>query len=141
MAKSIERNRSIALFIIRVLLGLIFFMQGFGKVFTWGISNVYNNAFAVYEESFLPVFLLKFVVYYTSYIELIGGVLLILGLVRDTVLYALASVLLIVAFGHGLLEPIWDLQQVFFRAVLLVSLLLLPIEWDTWSLDRQLGRI
>ncbi|HFB99674.1 MAG TPA: DoxX family membrane protein, partial [Phaeodactylibacter sp.] len=87
MAKSIERNRSIALFTIRVLLGLIFFMQGFGKVFTWGVPNVYNNVFAAYEETFLPIVLLKFIAYYTSYIELLGGFLLILGLVRDTVLY------------------------------------------------------
>lgn len=131
-------NRTIALFFIRVLLGLIFFMQGFGKVFTWGVEGVYQNAFLSFEETFLPEFLLKFTAYYTSYIELIGGFLLLIGLFRSYALYALASVLLIVAFGHGLQSPIWDLQHVIFRSILLIALLLLPMEWDKWSVDFRL---
>lgn len=43
---------------------------------------------------------------------------------------------LIVSFGHGLMEPIWDLSHVMPRAFLLSALLLLPIGWDTWSLDE-----
>jgi len=34
-----------AVLVIRLILGFIFLMQGFGKVFTWGVENVYNMDF------------------------------------------------------------------------------------------------
>tara|TARA_B110000285_G_C14950840_1_gene526706 strand:- start:298 stop:702 length:405 start_codon:yes stop_codon:yes gene_type:complete len=133
------RNKTIAVFILRVLLGLIFMMQGFGKVFTWGLDNVYKG-FQPYEETFLPKFLLVFTAYFTSYIELIGGFLLVIGLFRNYALYALGLVLLIVSFGHGLSSPIWDLSHVFPRAVLLIALLLIPEEWDKWQTEKLIRK-
>lgn len=71
---------------------------------------------------------------------MIGVFLLIIGFNRDYALYALASVLVVVTFGHGLVEPTWDLSHVMYRAVLLVALLLLPIEWDRFSVDYFLKK-
>ncbi|MGH1384801.1 DoxX family membrane protein [Kordia sp.] len=133
-------NKKIALLTIRLLLGFIFFFQGFGKLFKFGVDNVYNNFFAKTYEGILPDFLLYGTAYYTSYIEFLGGLLLIIGLKRDYTLYALASVLIIVTFGHGLVEPIWDLSHVMFRAILLLTLLLLPKEWDYYRLDTLLKK-
>lgn len=133
-------NKKIALLTIRLLLGFIFFFQGFGKLFKFGVDNVYNNFFAKTYEGILPDFLLYGTAYYTSYIEFLGGILLIIGLKRDYTLYALASVLIIVTFGHGLVEPIWDLSHVMFRAILLLALLLLPKEWDHYRLDTLLKK-
>ena len=131
-----ELNRNIAVLIIRLILGLIFLMQGFGKVFTWGVEKVYNSDF-FYEayKDLLPDFLTHFTAYYTSYIELIGGLLLVLGFKTNYALYALATVLIIVTFGHGLAEPIWDLSHVMYRTILLVTLLIIPVEWDKFSVD------
>lgn len=126
-------NRIAGTFIMRVLLGIIFLMQGYGKVFTWSMEGVYGS-FEPYEEK-LPTFLVKFAAYYTSFAELIGGLLLVLGLFRNYTLYALGLVLLIVSFGHGLSSPIWDLSHVFPRAVLLIALLLVPQQWDKLHLD------
>ncbi len=111
-------------------------MQGFGKVFTWGISNVYQNVFASYEETWIPNFLLQFTAYFTSYMELVGGLLLVLGLFRHWAYLGLGAVLLLVTYGHGLSSPIWDLQHVFVRAVFLIGLLLVPKDWDQLHLDR-----
>lgn len=132
-------NQTIAVFTMRLLLGLIFLMQGYGKVFTWGVDNLYQMEFfkGTYE-AFLPHWLIYGTAWYTSYVELIGGILLIIGLKRDYALYALASVLVIVTFGHGLVQPIWELDNVMYRAALLVTLLLLPSEWDRFSLDSLL---
>lgn len=130
---STSLNRTVGVFTMRVLLGIIFMMQGYGKVFTWGLDGVYGG-FAPYEEK-LPTFLLKFAAYYTTFAELICGLLLIIGLFRNYALYALGVVLLIVSFGHGLSAPIWDLSHVFPRAVLLIALLLIPQEWDKWHVD------
>ena len=126
-------NRTIGVFTMRVLLGLIFMMQGYGKVFTFGLDGVYGM-FQSYEEQ-LPTFLVKFAAYFTTFAELICGLLLVIGLFRNYALYALAAVLLMVSFGHGLSAPIWDLSHVFPRAVLLIALLLIPQEWDKWHVD------
>lgn len=123
----------------RLLLGIIFLMQGFGKVFTWGVSNLYENGFKGYEATFLPVFILKFTAYFTSYGELIGGLLLVLGLFRKQAYLMLAAILLIVSFGHGLQSPIWDLQHVFVRAVFLVFLMMTPLNKDVFSLDSLIN--
>lgn len=129
-------NQQVAVLTIRLLLGLVFLMQGIGKVFKFGVENVYQNFFYGTYNELLPSFLLKFTAYYTSYVEFLGGILLILGLFRNYTLYAFASVLVIVTFGHGLTEPIWDLSHVMYRAILLIALLLLPDHWDRFSADE-----
>jgi len=131
-----DLNRNIAVLTIRLLLGFIFLMQGFGKVFTMGVENVYKADFFYGTfKDLLPDFIISATAYYTSYIELIGGLLLVLGLKTNYALYALSSVLIIVTFGHGLAEPIWNLSHVMYRAILLISLLLLPRAWDKFSID------
>jgi len=128
-------NRNIGILTLRLLLGFIFFFQGYGKVFKFGVNNVYNNFFKATYEDLLPEFLTYGTAYYTSYVELVAGFMLIIGLKKDWALYALASALVIVTFGHSLAEPIWDTSHVLVRAVFLVPLLFLPKEWDKYSLD------
>ena len=129
------RLRSAGMFFIRVLLGIIFFMQGYGKVFTMGIHEVYERFFKEFEPTLLPKWLIVITAYYTSYVELIAGFLLIAGLFRKSAMYLLAVDLLVVSFGHGFMEPIWDLSHVIPRAILLASLFFLPREWDQWNAD------
>ncbi len=132
--------RAAGLLFTRTLLGVIFLMQGFGKIFTFTVPVVYAKFFKDFEATFLPKWLIWATAYYSSYIELIGGVLLILGLFRRYMLYLLAIDLVVVSFGHGLLEPIWDLSHVMPRTLLLLVLFFLPPEWDRYSLDRMAGR-
>ncbi len=132
--------RAAGIFFLRTLLGLVFLMQGFGKVFNWGVDGVYQNAFSGFEETWIPELLLKATAYFTSYAELLGGLLLVLGLFRHGTYLLLATVLLVVAYGHGLESAIWDLHHVFFRGTLLASLFLLPQKWDKWHLDGVIPR-
>ncbi|QCX37729.1 DoxX family protein [Aureibaculum algae] len=132
----IHLNKVVGVVTVRLILGFIFFMQGFGKVFSIGVENVYNADFFYGTfKDLLPEFLIYATAYYTSYIELLAGFLLVLGLKTNYALYALASVLIIVTFGHGLAEPIWDLSHVMYRTILLVTLLIVPKEWDKFSMD------
>lgn len=140
MNKEEKRLRAAGMFFIRMLLGIIFLMQGYGKIFTMGISVVYDRFFKVFENSLLPKWLIVATVYYTSYIELIGGLLLITGLYIKYAMYLLALDLLIVSFGHGLLEPIWDLSHVMPRTILLGALFFLPGSWDKWNADEMLRK-
>lgn len=131
-------SRAAATCFTRVLLGIIFLMQGYGKIFTYGVPTIYHKFFDDFEKTFLPKWLLWATAYYTSYVELICGFSLVIGLFRKFALYLLAIDLLVVSFGHGLLEPIWDLQHVIPRAILLIALLLIPSQWDKWNLDELL---
>ncbi|MFI5154467.1 MAG: DoxX family protein, partial [Chitinophagales bacterium] len=140
MDKSQAALRVAGLFFIRSLLGIIFFMQGFGKVFSWGVPKVYEMFFREFENTFLPKWLVISTAYFTSYVEWIGGFLLIIGLFRKYAMYLLALDILVVSFGHGLREPIWDLSHVMPRSILLVALFLLPKEWDKWNLDSLIKK-
>ena len=133
-------SRAGAIFFARVLLGIIFLMQGYGKIFTFTVAKVYHMFFADFEKTFLPKWLIWGTAYYTSYIELIGGLMLIIGFRSRCALFLLGADLLIVSFGHGLMEPIWDLQHVIPRAILLITVLLAPKDWDRWSLDNLLAK-
>jgi uncharacterized membrane protein YphA (DoxX/SURF4 family) len=134
------KNKIIAIATLRLVLGFIFFMQGFGKVFTWGVEKVYHMDF-FYDtyKDLLPEQVIHATAYYTSYVELVAGFLVVIGFKRDYALYALATVLVMVTFGHGLAEPIWDLSHMMPRTILLVALLLLPAEWDRFSVDYFLA--
>ena len=128
-------SRAAGILFTRALLGIIFFMQGFGKVFRFTVPVVYDKFFKDFEPTFLPRWLIWITAYYTSYVELIGGFLLVIGLFRKYTLYLLAIDLVVVSFGHGLLEPIWDLSHVMPRAILLLVLFFVPREWDRWNAD------
>jgi uncharacterized membrane protein YphA (DoxX/SURF4 family) len=127
--------KSSGIFFVRALVGIIFLMQGYGKVFTFGVPKVYSMFFQDFESTFLPKWLIVSTAYFTSYVEMVGGLLLILGLFRKQSLYFLAADLLIVSFGHGLMEPIWDLSHVMPRAIFVAALFFLPADWDKWNLD------
>ena len=136
-------NRNAGMFFLRSLLGIIIGLQGFGKVYTYGIWGVYDMAFKPLSNIF-PDWALIVVLFFTTTVELIGGICLILGIARSATLYAVAAVLLLVSVGHGLESPVWDLQQVISRAILTAALLLLPREWDNWAVgswwrERQKG--
>jgi uncharacterized membrane protein YphA (DoxX/SURF4 family) len=135
MNQELTSLRCAGTFFIRTLLGIIFFFQGYGKIFTMGLSQVYDRFFKDFENTKLPKWLIISTAWYTSYVEWIGGILLIIGLFRKQAIYLLALDLLIVSFGHGFMEPIWDLSHVIPRAVLLSALFLLPPAWDKWNAD------
>jgi uncharacterized membrane protein YphA (DoxX/SURF4 family) len=94
--------------------------------------------FKDFETTFLPKWLIWATAYYTSYAEMICGFLLVIDLFRKYAMYLLAADLLIVSFGHGLMEPIWDLSHVMPRAILLITLFLAPQDWDFYNADRLL---
>src|SRR5881227_2061419 len=89
-------NRSWALLFARLVLGLIFFMAGFWKVFQLGPIEHARKYFLPFSDTFLPVWSLWFVGIIVPLIELIGGALVLLGLRTRDALIALGVVLVIV---------------------------------------------
>lgn len=120
----------------RIFLGLLFFIQGYDKVFKLGVTKVAQAFRMELSHTILPTPLITFSAYISSYIELLSGLMLILGIFKYYALYALGIDLLMVSVAMGLISPLWDTNLVFPRAALVLLLLLLPDAWDIFSLDH-----
>jgi uncharacterized membrane protein YphA (DoxX/SURF4 family) len=122
-------------FFLRVILGILFFFQGYDKVFHLKISGVISFFREESRQKPMPEFLLVSSAYLTSYIELIAGGLLILGLFKTYAMYLLGLDLILVCGAFSILKPMWDMYLLFPRLLMLAILLYLPAEWDVLSLD------
>jgi uncharacterized membrane protein YphA (DoxX/SURF4 family) len=133
--------RASALFFARLVLGLIFFMAGVWKVFQLGPLEHARKYFLPFADTFLPIWSLWLVGVTIPIVELLAGALLLVGLRVREALIALGGVLVIVAFGHLLREPLFNLTgHVIPRLALLLFLLCCPRENDKWSVDHFLAR-
>ncbi|CAN5397214.1 hypothetical protein BH10BAC1_BH10BAC1_19190 [soil metagenome] len=131
-------NESVLTFILRMILGILFFFQGFDKVFKIKLNEVIKTFQVELGAIKVPNWIMFPLAYYTSYIELIGGILLIIGLFKTSALYLLGIDLIIVSGAFSMIKPMWDMQLLFPRLILLSALLYLPASWDILSLDHIL---
>lgn len=140
--KSDTEGRSWAIFFARAILGFIFFMAGSWKVFDLGPLAHARQLFVVpYAETYLPDFALWTVGTIIPFVELAAGALLLIGFRTREALIALGGVLVVVTFGHLLLEPLYEFHShVIPRAALLLFLLVMPRAEDRFSVDRWMGR-
>lgn len=121
----LEFNYNIAELFVRCFLGILLVFQGYDKLFIVKIKNVVNAFHTETDRKHIPEFLLVFTSYFTSITEFFGGIFLILGLFHQIVPIILGLNLLVVAFAFSFLRPMWDLQHVFPRVILLTLILLL----------------
>ena len=131
-------NESVLVFTIRVILGLLFFFQGYDKIFKVKMKGLISTFRYELGSIKVPNVLLKITTYYTSYVEFACGALLIIGLFTKYSLYLLGIDLIIVVGAFSLIKPMWDMQLLFPRLMLLSILLYLPEEWNLISLDHIL---
>jgi len=131
----LEYKLQITEVLIRVFTGILFLFQGYDKLFTVKISGVVNTFFEEAEHHHIHKPWVTVIAYYTSIVEFLGGLLLILGLFTNYSLILLGIDMVLVAFAFSVMKPVWDLRHVFPRLMLLVTLLLLPEEWKKISLD------
>ena len=130
-----------ALLLSRLVLGLIFFMAGTFKVFELGPLGHARRFFLPYEETFLPVWSLWVVGTTIPFVELLAGVLLIIGFGVRWAAVALGWVLVVVTFGHLLNEPLYAFNEhVLPRLALVLFVLLMPEAVDRFSIDGWLKR-
>ena len=130
-----EYSEEVAVLLIRLMLGILFVIQGYDKLVNIGLKETA----IVYEREihikFLPKWAYTATAVYSCYVEFFGGFLLILGLFKNIALVFLGADLLLVALAMGMLNPVWDMKFVMPRFLLLILLLILPDEWDFFSLD------
>lgn len=130
-----EYKLYIAETLIRVFAGILFFFQGYDKLFKIKMRGVIDTFMADASRRNISRPVVSIIAYYTSLVEFFGGLLLVLGLFSTYTLLALGVDLLFVAFAFSFLEPMWDLKHVFPRFILVILLLILPIEQNIFSID------
>ena len=135
-------GRSWAIFFARGVLGLIFAMAGFWKVFVLTPAGHAHRWFVdPYADTFLPAWALWLTGLAIPFVELAAGALLLVGWRVREALIALGFVLLIVTFGHLLREPLYEFHtHVIPRLALLLFVLVFPREDDRFSIDGWLAR-
>ncbi len=133
-------DRAWAILFCRSILGLIFFMAGIYKCFVMTPFGHAQRFFVdSYADTFLPTWSLWTTGVTVPIVELIAGALVLVGLKTRPALYSLGVVLVLVTFGHLLIEPLYAFHtHVLPRLALLTVVLLLPREDDTISLDGWL---
>ena len=139
---STETARAWAMLFARGVLGLIFFMAGFYKVFQMTpVGHAHKWFVDPYADTFLPMWSLWLTGLTIPVVEFLGGALLIAGWRVVEASIALGCVLLIVTFGHLLKEPLYEFHtHVIPRLALLLFVLMVPRGNDVFSLDHWLRR-
>ena len=136
-------NRAWAIFFARVVLGLIFGMAGWGKVFRMGVTAHAHRYFVdAFASSWIPSWLLWGLGLSIPLVELVAGWLVFFGALRRPALIALGLVLGIVTYGHLLQDFLYEFHtHVIPRLALLVFVLSMPEDDDVLSLDCVLARL
>src|SRR5258707_807766 len=131
-------NVHLAVLMLRCLAGILFFFQGYDKVFNIRLNGVMNAFGDSLKQKNISSHLARPAILLSSFAELICGGLLIICFQRDMMLAILSFDLIFVGFIFSLIKPMWDIQYFFPRLVLIATLLLLPKEFDVFSIDYLL---
>lgn len=125
------------LFFSRVLVGLLFGMAGYYKIFIQGPRAHAAQWFTVpYADSWIPHWALLAAGVAVPFVEFTAGWLLVIGLFRRYASVALGLVLALVTYGHELKEPLFNVNShIIPRFLLLVPVWIFPLEADVFSLD------
>ena len=135
-------NRAWAICFARVILGLIFGMAGWGKVFQMGVTVHAQKLFIEpFAATWIPRPLLWTLGVSIPFLELVAGWLVVAGLFRRPALLALGFILVLVTYGHLLEDFLYEFHtHVIPRLALLVFVLVMPCDEDTLSVDALVAR-
>lgn len=125
-------------FLLRLGMGLLFFIAGLGKMLG-GMAAFRQGLFEQFGQTWLPALLYVPFGHVLPFAELILGALLILGLMRRWTLGLTGLLMVSLAFGMMLRQQ----SAVVSSNLLYVGLLvanLFATPWDRWTADRLISR-
>ncbi len=129
---------SVALFLARTLLAVLFIFQGYDKLFRIGPKEVSRSLFPSFQKFGIPFSVIKAGIWINAFVEFACGLFLLVGLLKYLSLTLLGINMLMVSVGMSLVNPVWDMKLVFPRFLLLLFVLLFPNEYDVLSLSGLL---
>ena len=119
--------------ISRWALGLFFFYSGLSKLMG-GVGNFVNGYIVPqFSKTFLPSILVAGYGYVLPFVELTLGILLIVGIFRNAVLFLTGLTLISLTFGQMLLQQHGVVANNFIY-IFLTAILLFLSEFDGWAL-------
>jgi putative oxidoreductase len=133
-----QYNQHAAVLLTRIFLGLLFFFQGYDAVFRIKLKNVIETYKYDFSAKGIPIAFTVLGVWFTSVVELVGGLFMMAGLLEYYTLYLLGLNLIVASVAFGINTPLWDTRHVFPRLALIIFLLCVPRSWDTLTLDHFL---
>jgi uncharacterized membrane protein YphA (DoxX/SURF4 family) len=136
-------NWSIAVFIVRWILGILFLMAGYWKVFVLTPARHAQEYFVEgFADHWIPEWLLFALGYSIPLLEFVAGMLLCLGLRTKEALIALGILLIVTTYGHALQQPLFNIDgHTFTRLALIIFLLLAPQGCDKYSAGNWLSQL
>jgi len=124
-----------AYLLIRIILGIVFISSGYDKLMRIGIGKVKEEYALQLQKYRMPAFVFSFTAFFSTWAELIGGILILFGLFKFIALSVLGIDLVLVTLAMVLLQPLYDLKLVFARLLLILILFVGNIGLDLFSLD------
>lgn len=135
-----SNNWPYANFIVRWILGILFLMAGYWKVFVLTPASHAQQYFVEgFADSWIPEWLLQLLGYSIPLLELVAGLLICIGFKTREALIAVGLLLIVTTYGHALQQPLFDIDgHTFTRLALIIFLLLSPAGTDRYSIDHWL---
>ena len=129
---------TIAVFLARAMLGLVFTMAGWWKVFSL-TPAVHAQRFFIegFKDSWTPEWPLWFLGVAIPPFDLLAGLALVVGLWTRFFAATTGLLLLLTTYGHALQQPLFDTDgHTFTRLALAIFVLMLADAYDRISFDH-----
>ena len=142
MPQAFHQNAVIVSFIARWIVGLLFLLAGYWKVFVLTATAHAENFFVKgFAEHWIPEWLLWGLGVGIPYFELLIGLLVCIGLKLRESLTLMGLLLIVTTYGHALQTPLFDIAgHTFTRLILIFIVLLLGWENDKFTADFWLAK-
>ncbi|MGF1478489.1 MAG: DoxX family membrane protein [Cyanophyceae cyanobacterium] len=132
-----RRDIVIAYTLLRIVLGINYFNHGFTRM--GNIPGFAQSMVDLFQDTFVPEALVRAPAYLVPPVELIGGLLLTLGLVTQVALVTLFGLMIVLMYGVTLLQN-WDAASSQLIYCLVLFILLAGNSFNTFSIDSLFHR-
>lgn len=134
-----EKFGDLAWPLTRIIYGLFFIPHGCQKLFGWWGGDIARTAKTIEEIGFTPGIAWA---YYIGTLELLGGILLVLGLWTRPVALLFAGFMFVAAFvAHMKIGYFWTGRGMEMPLLLLLLALIIILRGSgDYSLDKKIGR-
>ena len=127
---------SLAYLLLRIVVGVNYFNHGFTRM--GNIPGFANSMVEAMEGAWMPDFLVRLTAYFVSPIELIFGLLLIVGLFTRLSLVVTFILMVILMYGVTIVQN-WNAASSQLIYTIVLFILLAGLGYNQFSLDTILG--
>ena len=132
-----RRDIILAYTLLRIVLGVNFFNHGFTRL--GNIPGFAQSMVDMFQNTFVPEVLVRVPAMLVPVVELIGGLLVTLGLFTQPALITLFGLMIVLMYGVTLIQN-WDAAGSQLIYCLVLFILVAGNSFNTFSLDNKIFR-